>query len=60
MVLAFLTWVSLAPRNCLAMQVRRDDESLNALHNRLNTAIDLARSKNLFIDELNDGCSSML
>jgi len=46
--------------NCLAMLVRRDGESLNALLKRLDKAIGLAWSKDLFIDEVNDGESALL
>jgi hypothetical protein len=46
--------------NCLAMLVRRDGESLNALLKRLDKAIGLAWSKDLFIDEVNDGESDLL
>ena len=46
--------------NCLAMLVRRDGESLNALLKRLDKAIGLAWSNNLFIDEVNDGESDLL
>ena len=41
--------------NCLAMLVRRDGESLNALLKRLDKAIGLASSNDMFIDEVNDG-----
>ena len=46
--------------NCLAMLVRRDGESLNPLLKRLDKAIGLAWSKDLFIDEVNDGESDLL
>lgn len=46
--------------NCLAMLVRRDRESLNALLKRLDKAIGLAWSGDLFIDEVNDGESDLL
>ena len=46
--------------NCLAMLVRRDGESLNSLLKRLDKAIGLAWSKDLFIDEVNDGESDLL
>ena len=46
--------------NCLAMLVRRDGESLNALLKRLDKAIGLAWSGDLFIDEVNDGESDLL
>ncbi len=46
--------------NCLAMLVRRDDESLNALLKRLDKAIGLAWSNDMFIDEVNDGESDLL
>lgn len=46
--------------NCLAMLVRRDGESLNALLKRLDKAIGLAWSNEVFIDEVNDGESDLL
>jgi hypothetical protein len=46
--------------NALAMLVRRDGESLNALLKRLDKAIGLAWSDDLFIDEVNDGGSDLL
>jgi ribosome assembly protein YihI (activator of Der GTPase) len=46
--------------NCLAMLVRRDGESLNALLKRLDKAIGLARSRDMFIDEVSDGESDLL
>ena len=46
--------------NCLAMLVRRDGESLNALLKRLDKAIGLAWSNDVFIDEVNDGESDRL
>lgn len=46
--------------NCLAMLVRRDGESLNALQRRLDKAIGLAWSGDLFIDEVNGGESDLL
>jgi hypothetical protein len=46
--------------NCLAMLVRRDGESLNALLKRLDKAIGLAWSNDVFIDEVNDGESHLL
>ena len=46
--------------NCLAMLVRRDGESLNALLKRLDKAIGLAWSNDMFIDEVNDGGSDLL
>lgn len=46
--------------NCLAMLVRRDGESLNALLKRLDKAIDFAWTNEVFIDEVNDGESDML
>lgn len=46
--------------NCLAMLVRRDGESLNALLKRLDKAIGLAWSNDVFIDEVNDGQSDLL
>lgn len=46
--------------NCLAMLVRRDGESLNALLKRLDKAIGLAWSNDTFIDEVNDGESDLL
>ena len=45
--------------NCLAMLVRRDGESLNALLKRLDKAIGLAWSNDVFIDEVNDGESDL-
>lgn len=46
--------------NCLAMLVRRDGESLNALLKRLDKAIGLAWSNDAFVDEINDGESDLL
>jgi ribosome assembly protein YihI (activator of Der GTPase) len=46
--------------NSLAMLVRREGESLNALLKRLDKAIGLAWSDDLFIDEVNDGRSALL
>ena len=46
--------------NCLAMLVRREGESLNALLKRLDKAIGLAWSNDVFIDEVNDGESDLL
>ena len=46
--------------NCLAMLVHHDGESLNALLKRLDKAIALAWSDDVFIDELNDGYSDLL
>ena len=46
--------------NCLAMLVRRDGESLNTLLRRLDKAIGLAWSNDVFIDEVNDGESDLL
>ena len=46
--------------NCLAMLVRREGESLNALLKRLDKAIGLAWSNDTFIDEANDGESDLL
>jgi hypothetical protein len=46
--------------NCLAMLVRRDSESLNALLKRLDKAIGPARSRDMFIDEVSDGESDLL
>ena len=46
--------------NCLAMLVRRDGESLNALLKRLDKAIGLAWSNDMLIDEVNDGESDLL
>lgn len=46
--------------NCLAMLVRRDGESFNALLKRLDKAIGLAWSNEVFIDEVNDGGSDSL
>jgi hypothetical protein len=43
--------------NALAMIVRREGETLNALLKRLDKAIGLAWSDDLFIDEVNDGQS---
>ena len=45
--------------NCLAMLVRRDGESLDALLTRLDNAIGLAWSNDTFIDEVNDGESDL-
>ena len=41
--------------NCLAMLVRHKSESLNSLLKRLDKAIGLAWSNDVFIDEDNDG-----
>lgn len=46
--------------NSLAMLVRREGESLNALLKRLDKAIGLAWSDDVFIDEVNGGRSSVL
>ena len=46
--------------NCLAMLVRSDGESLNALLRRLDKAIGLAWSNDVFIDEVNNGESDLL
>jgi len=46
--------------NCLAMLVRRDGESLNALLKRLAKAIGLAWSNDVFVDEVNNGESDLL
>ena len=46
--------------NCLAMLVRRDGESLNVLLKRLDKAIGLAWSNDVFIDEVNNGESDLL
>ena len=46
--------------NALAMLVRREGESLNALLKRLDNAIGLAWSEDLFIDEVNDGHSDLI
>ena len=46
--------------NCLALLVRRDGESLNALLKRLDKAIALAWSNDMFIDEVNDGETDLL
>ena len=46
--------------NALAMLVRRDGETLDALLHRLDKAIGLAWSDDLFIDEVNDGESHLL
>ena len=45
--------------NCLAMLVRRDGESLNALLKRLDKAIGLAWSNDTFIDEVNNDGSDL-
>ena len=45
--------------NCLAMLVRRDGEGLNALLKRLDKAIGLVWSNDVFIDEVNDGESDL-
>jgi hypothetical protein len=42
------------------MLVRRDGESFNALLKRLDKAIGLAWSNDMFIDEVNDGESDLL
>lgn len=39
--------------NCLAMLVRRDGETLSALMKRLDKAVGLAWSEDLFTDEVN-------
>lgn len=39
----------------LAMLVRRDDETLEQLLMRLETAIDMAFEEEIFIDEFNNG-----
>jgi ribosome assembly protein YihI (activator of Der GTPase) len=46
--------------NTLAMLVRREGESLNVLLKRLDKAIGLAWSEDLFIDEVNDGASDLI
>ena len=46
--------------NCLAMLVRLDGESFNALLKRLDKAIGVARSNDMFIDEVNGGESDLL
>jgi len=46
--------------NCLAMPVRRDGESRDALLKRLDKTIGLAWSDDLFIDDVNDGGSDLL
>lgn len=46
--------------NVLAMLVRRDGETLDALLARLDKAIGLAWSDDLFIDEVNDGESDLI
>ena len=46
--------------NCMAMLVRHDDEGLNALLKRLDEAIGLAWSNDVFIDEVNDGEGDLL
>lgn len=40
-------------RNCLAMLVRRDGETMNALIKRLDKAIGVAWTQDLFVDEVN-------
>lgn len=40
--------------NCLAMLVRRDGETLSALLKRLDKAIGLAWSDDVFTDEVNE------
>lgn len=42
------------------MLVRRDGETFNALLKRLDKAIGMAWSDDLFIDEVNDGESDLL
>jgi hypothetical protein len=39
--------------NCLAMLVRRDDETLTVLLTRLDYAIGLALTEDIFTDEVN-------
>lgn len=46
--------------NCLAMLVRRDDESIHALLKHLNKAIGQAWSDDTFVDEINEGDSDLL
>jgi hypothetical protein len=46
--------------NCLAMLVRRDGESLNVLLKRLDKAIGLAWSNDMFVDEVNEGEGNLL
>ena len=46
--------------NCLAMLVRRDGESLNALLKRLDKAIAWLGQMDTFIDEVNGGESDLL
>ncbi len=46
--------------NCLAMLVRREGEIVTALLKRLDKAIGLAWSNDVFIDEVNDGESDLL
>lgn len=46
--------------SALAMLVRREGESLSALLKRLDKAIGLAWSRDLFVDEVNDGRSELL
>ena len=46
--------------NCIAMLVRRDGESFNALLRRLDKAIGLAWSNDMFVDEVNDGGNRLL
>jgi hypothetical protein len=45
---------------CLAMLVRREGETLNALLKRLDKAIGLAWSDDLFVDEVNGGRSDLV
>ena len=52
-------WWWFSGGNCLAMLVRRDGESLNALLKRLDKAIGMAWSNDVFIDEVNDGESDL-
>jgi hypothetical protein len=46
--------------NCLAMRVRRNSKSLNALLLRIGKVIGLAWSNGEFIDEVNEGASERL
>lgn len=45
---------------CVAMLVRREGETLNQLIKRLDKAIQLAWTEDLFVDEVNDGQSDRL
>ncbi|KAB2870179.1 MAG: hypothetical protein IT503_20140 [Burkholderiaceae bacterium] len=46
--------------NCLAMLVRREGETLGALLKRLDKAIGIAWSDDVFIDEVNGGRSTLV